>query len=40
VIAYTAHALESERSRIMASGFDDVLIKPISISDLLRVLPD
>jgi two-component system chemotaxis response regulator CheY len=40
VIAYTAHALESERSRIMASGFDDVLIKPISINDLLRVLPD
>lgn len=40
VIAYTAHAMESERSRIMASGFDDLLIKPISILDLLRVLPD
>lgn len=40
VVAYTAHALESERQRIMAAGFDDLLVKPISAHDLLRVLPD
>ena len=40
VVAYTAHALESERSRIMAAGFDDIVIKPVSAQDLLRVLPD
>jgi len=40
VVAYTAHALESERARIMAAGFDDIVIKPVSAQDLLRVLPD
>lgn len=40
VVAYTAHALESERSRIMAAGFDDIVIKPMTAQDLLRVLPD
>jgi two-component system chemotaxis response regulator CheY len=40
VVAYTAHAMESERERFMAAGFDDMLIKPISAQDLLRVLPD
>lgn len=40
VIAYTAHAMESERQSIMAAGFDDLLVKPISSQDLLRVLPD
>jgi two-component system chemotaxis response regulator CheY len=40
VVAYTAHALESERARIMAAGFDDIAIKPITAQDLLRVLPD
>ena len=40
VVAYTAHALESERARIMAAGFDDIVIKPITAQDLLRVLPD
>jgi len=40
VVAYTAHALESERQRIMAAGFDELLIKPISMQDLLRALPD
>lgn len=40
VVAYTAHALESERSRIMSAGFDDIVIKPITAQDLLRVLPD
>jgi two-component system chemotaxis response regulator CheY len=40
VVAYTAHAMESERQSIMAAGFDDLLVKPISGQDLLRVLPD
>jgi two-component system chemotaxis response regulator CheY len=40
VVAYTAHAMESERQSIMAAGFDDLLVKPISAQDLLRVLPD
>lgn len=40
VIAYTAHAMESERQSIMAAGFDDLLVKPISTQDLLRVVPD
>jgi CheY-like chemotaxis protein len=40
VVAYTAHAMPSERQSIMAAGFDELLIKPISAQDLLRVLPD
>ncbi len=39
VIAYTAHAMESERQSIMSAGFDDLLLKPISGQDLRRVLP-
>ena len=40
IVAYTAHAMESERQSIMAAGFDDLLVKPISGQDLMRVLPD
>jgi CheY-like chemotaxis protein len=40
VVAYTAHAMESERQTIMAAGFDELLVKPISANDLVRVLPD
>ena len=40
VIAYTAHALESERQSIMESGFDELLVKPINSQELERVLPD
>lgn len=40
VIAYTAHAMESERQSIMQAGFDELLVKPINSQDLLRVLPD
>jgi len=39
VVAYTAHALESERERIMSAGFDDMLIKPITSKDLERAIP-
>ena len=40
VVAYTAHAMESEKQRIMSAGFDSILIKPITAQDLLRALPD
>jgi CheY-like chemotaxis protein len=39
VIAYTAHALPDEIASFMASGFDDVLIKPARVADMRRVLP-
>lgn len=40
VVAYTAHAMESERQSIMEAGFDELLIKPINSHELERVLPD
>lgn len=30
IIAYTAHAFPEDEQRLLAAGFDDVLIKPIS----------
>jgi len=38
IIAYTAHAMEKEKSQIMSEGFDDIIIKPISVDTLLAVL--
>ncbi|MDR5902733.1 ATP-binding protein [Halomonas icarae] len=38
IIAVTAHALEEERRRLMASGLDDVLIKPLDARDLADLL--
>ncbi len=32
VVAYTAHAYEDERARIMAAGFDDILVKPVTMA--------
>jgi CheY-like chemotaxis protein len=40
IIAYTAHALESEISEIMCSGFDDIIIKPMNFETLLNKLPE
>ena len=40
VVAYTAHAMDHERQRIMAAGFDDMVIKPATIASLLAALPD
>ena len=40
VVAYTAHAMESEKLRIMGAGFDEILIKPITIQSLQQALPD
>lgn len=38
IVAYTAHAFEGEKSEIMAAGFDALLVKPISRSNLLQSL--
>lgn len=34
IVAYTAHAFPDEKTRILAAGFDDLVIKPISIQAL------
>lgn len=34
VVAYTAHCMLEERARILAAGFNDLLIKPISFADV------
>ena len=39
LVGYTAHALPDEISTLRASGFDDVLIKPVLMADFVRVLP-
>ena len=36
-VAYTAHALEDERRVILDSGFDDILVKPVSKASLLNL---
>lgn len=38
VVAYTAHAMEEERERFFAAGFDAVLIKPINAASLRAAL--
>lgn len=38
VIAYTAHAMEVERQRYLAGGFDDVITKPITIAALTNAV--
>lgn len=40
VVAYTAHALESEKQTIMGAGFDDIVIKPVTMEALLSKFPD
>jgi len=34
IVAYTAHGMEDDRERILAAGFDRMLIKPIFLDDL------
>ena len=36
VVAYTAHAMEEDRRRILEAGFDAIAIKPVTISSLLE----
>ncbi len=38
VIAYTAHAMQSDEARIMRAGFDHLLVKPISRAALLAAV--
>ena len=38
VIAYTAHAMDDERERILAAGFDSLITKPITKAALLAVV--
>lgn len=38
LVAYTAHAMPEEGRRFLAAGFDDVLIKPISLDSLFRAV--
>lgn len=40
VIAYTAHAMPEERRRYLETGFDSLLVKPITRLALLGVLSD
>jgi CheY-like chemotaxis protein len=39
VVAYTAHAMEHEKRRIMSAGFDDLVVKPTSAEQLSAALP-
>jgi signal transduction histidine kinase/DNA-binding response OmpR family regulator len=38
IVAFTAHALAEERSKVLAAGMDDYLVKPIEPDALQRVL--
>jgi CheY-like chemotaxis protein len=38
ILAYTAHAYPEDRERILAAGFDDMLVKPISRQRLEAML--
>jgi len=38
VVAYTAHAFTTEKERIIAAGFDALLIKPISLKSLTKAI--
>jgi len=37
VVAYTAHSMPEERGRMLANGFSDLLIKPISFADVRNI---
>ncbi len=38
IVAYTAHAMNEELQRILAAGFDDILVKPINLAILRDTL--
>ena len=37
VVAYTAHGLPDERDRLLASGFNSMLVKPITFADVTEM---
>lgn len=39
LVGYTAHALPDEVSTLKATGFDEVLIKPVLMADMARAFP-
>ena len=38
LVAYTAHAMVEEVQHIWAAGFDEVMIKPVSLADFERLV--
>lgn len=40
IVAYTAHAMVEERSRILAAGFNDILIKPVSFDTIKSIFDE
>jgi CheY-like chemotaxis protein len=38
VVAYTAHTMKEDQQKILAAGFDALLIKPINRDNLLETL--
>lgn len=38
IVAYTAHAFPDERDRILAAGFDDILVKPVNMQSISEVV--
>ena len=40
IIAYTAHAFPEERTRFLAAGFDEILVKPINRERLEALTED
>lgn len=40
VVAYTAHAFESDHARLREIGFNDIITKPVSMAILQEKLPD
>lgn len=40
VVAYTAHAMDHEKQKILDAGFDDIVIKPVTMAALRLALPD
>lgn len=38
ILAYTAHAMPSEIERFKTVGFDEIVIKPVRLADLLKAI--